>query len=65
VSDLPDVITVDEACAIVGGVAKPINPATFYRNPKPRALIEHPTPNTSRVRRGKLIETLNSNGEGK
>ena len=64
-SDLPDVITVDEACAIVGGVAKPINPATFYRNPKLRALIEHPTPNTSRVRRGKLIETLNSNGEGK
>jgi len=49
----------------VGGITKPINPATFYRNPKLRALIEHPTPNTSRVRRGKLIETLNSNGEGK
>jgi hypothetical protein len=65
VSDLPDYLTVDEACAVVGGITKPINKATFYRNPKLRALIEHPTPNTARVRRGKLIETLNRNGEGK
>ena len=48
-SDLPDYITLDEACVIVGGTTKPINKATFYRNPKFRALVEHPTPNTARV----------------
>jgi hypothetical protein len=64
-SEFPDYITVQEACAIVGGVTKPINKGTFYRNPELRALIEHPTPNTSRVRRGKLIEALNGNGEAK
>ena len=64
-SESPDYITIDEACVIVGGVTKPINPATFYRNPKLRALIEHPTPNIARVRRGRLIEALSGNGEGR
>jgi hypothetical protein len=53
----PDFITVKEACAIVGGT-KPISEPSFYRNPKFRALIEHPSPGISRVRRPRLIEAL-------
>jgi hypothetical protein len=57
----PDFITIEEACAIVGGSAKPISYATFYRGVKAGRLPapEHPTPGTARVRRSKLIEALN------
>ena len=58
----PDFITIKEACAVVGG-SKPISEPTFYRNPKFKSLIEHPTPGTSRVRRGKLIEAMNGERE--
>ena len=54
----PDFITIKTACAIIGG-DKPISTPTFYRDPRFKDLIEHPSPGISRVRRGKLIETLN------
>jgi hypothetical protein len=52
----PDFITVQTACAIIGG-DKPISEPTFYR--RFRHLIEHPSPGITRVRRGKLIAALN------
>lgn len=58
--DSPDYITVQDACAIVGGT-KPINAATYYRGvkagryPKP----EHVSAQLVRIRRSKLIEALN------
>ena len=55
--DNPDFITIESACAVVGG-DKPISVPTFYR--RYRHLIENPTPGTARVRRAKLIAELNS-----
>jgi predicted DNA-binding transcriptional regulator AlpA len=59
----PDYITVEAACAIIGG-NKPISFATYYRGvkagrfPKP----EHITAQLVRIRRAKLIEALNNGG---
>jgi predicted DNA-binding transcriptional regulator AlpA len=65
VSDLPDFITIKEACAIVGGT-KPISQATFYREVKAGRLPapEHPSPGISRVRRGKLIAKIDASTNG-
>jgi hypothetical protein len=55
----PDYITVPEACAVIGG-SKPISPPSVYRDPELKALIEHPTPRTSRIRRHRLLALLNA-----
>ena len=60
----PDYITVDDGCAIIGGT-KPISMPTFYRNPEFKALIEHPSPGVSRLRRPKLIALLNGKAGGR
>ena len=58
--DDPQFITLKTACAIVGG-DKPISLATYYRGVKAGRLPapEHPSPGLSRIRRAKLIATLN------
>jgi predicted DNA-binding transcriptional regulator AlpA len=61
----PDYITVEAACAIIGG-NKPISYATFYRgvkaglHPKP----ERVSAQAVRIRRAKLIEALNQRNGG-
>ena len=62
--DDPDFLTIKECCAIIGG-SRPISEPTFYRNPQFKCLIEHPTPGVSRVRRPKLLETINRETEAK
>ena len=57
---MSDFITVMEACAVIGGESKPINPATFYRGVKAG---RYPAPvrvsaNIVRVSRSKLVESL-------
>ena len=64
----PRYITIyPEACAIIGGKAKPISAATYYRGVK-RGIYpppEHPSPGVSRIRKQKLIDALNrGNGNG-
>ena len=56
----PEYITLTETCEIVGGTKKPISKPTLYRDPELRALIEHPTPRTSRIRRPRLLGLLNA-----
>ena len=59
-SDVPELITIKEACADIGGKAKPVHPSTFYRGvrlgiyPAP----VHPAPNVSRVVRPDLAAAL-------
>jgi hypothetical protein len=55
----PQFITVKESCRVIGG-SKPISTPTFYRDPELRALIEHPSPGISRIRRPKLLALLNA-----
>ena len=61
-----DLITVDDACRLIGGESKPIDRATYYRGvkagryPKP----VHVSPNIVRVSRPKLIERLQLLVEG-
>jgi hypothetical protein len=58
-------ITIDEACAIIGGKSKPINRSSYYRGVK-AGRYEPPTkvgPNTSRVRLGRLRKRLLANIE--
>jgi hypothetical protein len=61
----PDYLTIKEACAIVGGVSKPVHYSTYYRGVKAGRLPapEHPTPGTSRIRRSALIAALNPGRE--
>ena len=61
-----DFITVMEACAVVGGESKPINPATYYRGVKAGRYPApvHVSPNIVRVSRSKLIERLQLLVEG-
>ena len=60
-SDIPDYITLNQACRLVGGEEKPISVATYYRGVKAGRLPapEHPTPGISRIRRGELVAKLN------
>ena len=60
-SDIPDYITLDQACRLIGGEEKPISVATYYRGVKAGRLPapEHPTPGISRIRRGELVAKLN------
>lgn len=56
---IPDRVTVEEACRIVGG-DKPIDIATYYRSanlgilPRPKKVL----PNTSRVDRAELMAAI-------
>ena len=56
--DDDDLLTVDEACAIIGGKTKPINRATYYRGVKrgdyPAPV--HPSPGLSRIPKRELLE---------
>ena len=61
--DFPDYLTIKDACQIIGGT-RPISVPTFYRS-RFSSLIEHPCPNTSRVRRGKLLKMLNGEANSK
>ena len=60
-SDIPDYITLNQACRLVGGEEKPISVATYYRGVKAGRLPapEHPTPGISRIRCGELVAKLN------
>jgi hypothetical protein len=55
----PDFLTIDKACAIIGG-DKPISRATYHRGvaagrfPAP----EHPSPGISRIRRSRLLAAI-------
>jgi hypothetical protein len=50
-SDIPQFVSIEEACRIIGGNESPVHPSTFYRGvrngiyPAP----VHPSPNVSRV----------------
>ena len=58
----PDWVTIKEACAVVGGAAKPIHPATYYRGVK-LGLYTKPekvAPNISRVDRTLLRARIQS-----
>ena len=56
----PEFITLKETCEVVGGTTKPISLPTLYRDPELRALIEHPSPGISRIRRPRLLGLLNA-----
>jgi hypothetical protein len=62
-----DPVTLDEACAIIGGKGKPINKATYYRGVK-AARYPAPfktSPNVSRVDGNKCRATVRKlAGEG-
>lgn len=57
---MSEMITIGEACRIIGGDEKPIHPATYYRGiaagryPAP----VHVSPGVARVHRGHLIAAL-------
>jgi hypothetical protein len=55
-----DYITITEACRIMGGDDKPVNPATVYRGVKAGRISppDHPSPGISRFRRGVFIADL-------
>lgn len=58
--DPDDLITIDEACAIIGGKSSPISKATFYRGVK-RGVYRPPIkigPNMSRVLRSECQQTV-------
>jgi predicted DNA-binding transcriptional regulator AlpA len=63
-SQSDDLITIDDACRVVGGT-RPISRATYYRHanagryPKP----VHPTPGISRIRRSKLLDAVREETE--
>jgi hypothetical protein len=50
-SDVPQLVSIKEACRIIGGNESPVHPSTYYRGvrngiyPAP----VHPSPNISRV----------------
>jgi hypothetical protein len=58
--DVDDMITVDEACAIVGGRSKPIDRSTYYRGVR-NGIYPAPikvSPNIARVRRRQLLQSI-------
>jgi hypothetical protein len=59
-ADNPDFITVKAAGAIIGGEAKPISVATYYRGVKAGIYppTDHPSPGIARVRKSKLLAAL-------
>ncbi|HEY4941417.1 MAG TPA: hypothetical protein VII56_08315 [Rhizomicrobium sp.] len=59
-NDDDDLLTIDEACALVGGATRPINRATLYKGIK-AGRFSAPIkigPQTSRWRRGSLREDI-------
>jgi predicted DNA-binding transcriptional regulator AlpA len=66
VQDTTDMITVDEACSLIGGKSKPIDRSTFYRGVKAGRYTApiHVSPNIVRVRRSKLLEDIERLVEG-
>ena len=57
---MSEMLTINEACRVIGGAERPIHPATHYRGvaagryPAPI----HVSPNIARVPRVKLLEAL-------
>lgn len=57
---MDDLITVEAACAVIGGTEKPVSRPTYYRGVKAGLYPApvHPSPGIARVRKAKLIAML-------
>jgi len=55
-----ELITIREGCAIIGGKAKPVHPATFYRGVRDGRYTPpvHPSPGISRLWKKRLLKDL-------
>lgn len=62
---MDDLITIEAACAVIGGTERPVSRATFYRGVKLGLYSPpvHPSPGISRVRKSKLIAEIEAASE--
>jgi hypothetical protein len=55
-----ELITIKEGCSLIGGKAKPVSAATFYRGVAAGRYTPpvHPSPGVSRLRKAKLLDDI-------